>query len=79
MIRLSQSKGGRDDIDNLQCMCRHCNRSKRDNTDNTIDDYIKNGKRRLNNGINNVSKKNVNDLDNVLNKGKSAILKWLKK
>ncbi|MDO4301082.1 MAG: HNH endonuclease signature motif containing protein [Clostridia bacterium] len=39
---LPQSCGGSDDIDNLQCMCRHCNRSKRDDTKYTLEDYAGN-------------------------------------
>ena len=27
---IPQSKGGTDDLWNLQCMCKHCNRSKQD-------------------------------------------------
>lgn len=76
---LPQSCGGRHNLDNLQCMCRSCNSSKKASTANSIDDYIKNGKRRLNNSIKNVSKKDVNELDQVLEQGKSALFKWLKK
>lgn len=36
-----QSKGGRDNAYNLQVMCRHCNRSKGNKTDNTIRDWIR--------------------------------------
>lgn len=43
---LPQSCGGTDEIDNLQCMCRHCNRSKRDSMDDSIADYLDNEIRR---------------------------------
>ena len=40
---IPQSRGGRDNRDNLQCMCRHCNRSKRDSVGvDTIRDYSRN-------------------------------------
>jgi len=39
---LPQSLGGSDSLDNLQCMCRHCNRSKKDSTEFTEDDYLGN-------------------------------------
>lgn len=39
---LPQSKGGSDDSDNLQCMCKHCNRSKGANTDYSVEDYAAN-------------------------------------
>lgn len=43
---LPQSYGGGDGLDNLQCLCKHCNRSKRDSLDYTAQDYIKNNARR---------------------------------
>lgn len=33
---IPQHHGGWDDEINLQCMCRHCNRSKRDDTSNSL-------------------------------------------
>lgn len=40
---IPQHRGGRDNIDNLQCMCRHCNRSKKDEVNfNTVTDYARN-------------------------------------
>lgn len=40
---LPQNRGGSDNINNLQCMCRHCNRSKKDNVDiHTVTDYSRN-------------------------------------
>lgn len=35
---LPKSRGGDDSRDNLQCICKHCNRSKRDNTVDTKKD-----------------------------------------
>ena len=43
---MPQKWGGSDDVDNLQCMCRHCNRSKQDSTDDSITDYLDNEIRR---------------------------------
>lgn len=43
---LPQSCGGEDNVDNLQCMCRHCNRSKGNSMDDSIDDYLDNEIRR---------------------------------
>ena len=39
---IPQSYGGSDGEFNLQCMCKHCNRSKRDDISNTIPDLVKN-------------------------------------
>ena len=40
---IPQSHGGSHDINNLQCMCRTCNRSKQDTLDfNTVTDYTRN-------------------------------------
>lgn len=39
---LPQSCGGSDDNDNLQCMCKHCNRSKRDDMSYSVEDYATN-------------------------------------
>ena len=36
---LPQHHGGSDDLDNLQCMCKHCNRSKQDDTRHSVEDY----------------------------------------
>ncbi|MBO5448690.1 MAG: HNH endonuclease [Ruminococcus sp.] len=35
---LPKSRGGDDSRDNLQCICKHCNRSKRDSTIDTKKD-----------------------------------------
>lgn len=43
---LPQSYGGGHGADNLQCMCKHCNRSKRDSISNTVPDYARNNVRR---------------------------------
>lgn len=37
---IPQSRGGADGEWNLQCMCRHCNRSKQDDTRDTVPDLI---------------------------------------
>ncbi|EGT3709109.1 TPA: HNH endonuclease [Clostridioides difficile] len=39
---IPQKHGGRDNLNNLQCMCKSCNRSKKDNLNNTVTDYSKN-------------------------------------
>ena len=39
---IPQHFGGSDDLDNLQCMCKHCNRSKKDDTKYTMEDYTAN-------------------------------------
>ena len=48
---IPQSYGGSDDLSNLQCMCKSCNRSKQDSLRDTIPDYTRNnlerGKKKL--------------------------------
>lgn len=39
---LPQSYGGGDGLDNLQCLCKHCNRSKQDSLRDTLSDYARN-------------------------------------
>lgn len=40
---IPQNRGGSDNINNLQCMCKHCNRSKQDDLDyHTVTDYARN-------------------------------------
>lgn len=39
---IPQHHGGSDDLDNLQCMCKHCNRSKRDDMRHTQEDLVAN-------------------------------------
>lgn len=39
---IPQHWGGTDDLDNLQCMCKHCNRSKKDSTRYTDEDLAAN-------------------------------------
>lgn len=53
---IPQSRGGWDSADNLQCLCRHCNRSKRDSMRDSIPDYIKNNGRRAENKLNDLFK-----------------------
>lgn len=42
-----QSCGGSDNVENLQCMCRNCNRSKGNGMDGTMDDFKNNQIRRM--------------------------------
>lgn len=53
---LPQSHGGWDSADNLQCLCKHCNRSKQDSVRDTVPDYLKNNARRVGNKIGNIFK-----------------------
>ena len=40
---IPQNRGGKDNLNNLQCMCRHCNRSKQDDLNfTTVTDYARN-------------------------------------
>ena len=56
---IPQSYGGGDQLNNLQCMCRHCNRSKQDDLNfNTVTDYARNIK-------DNTSKKIKNSFGNL--------------
>jgi len=43
---LPQSYGGGDGLDNLQCLCKHCNRSKQDSLRDTAGDYLRNNAER---------------------------------
>lgn len=43
---LPQSYGGGDGLDNLQCLCKYCNRSKKDSLKDTIPDYVNNNMKR---------------------------------
>lgn len=59
---IPKSYGGNDSINNLQCMCKSCNRSKRDNVDyNNVSDYsrnvVDNTSKKLNNFIGGLFKK----------------------
>lgn len=58
---IPQSYGGGDHLNNLQCMCKHCNRSKRDDLDNTVSDYtrntVKNTSKSIKSGFDNLFKK----------------------
>ncbi len=44
---LPKKYGGGDGLDDLQCLCRHCNRSKQDSLRNTAPDYLGNNARRV--------------------------------
>ena len=39
---IPQKYGGSDNLNNLQCMCKHCNRSKQDDLDNVVSEYASN-------------------------------------
>lgn len=57
-----QKHGGSDRLNNLQCMCRNCNRSKQANVDiNTAKDYTRNT-------LNNTSRTIKNGLDDLFKK-----------
>lgn len=71
---LPQSMGGGHSADNLQCMCRHCNRSKGNKMDDSYNDYKHNSVRRMPN-----SRKEMKDLDRALEKGAVGVHQWLKK
>lgn len=49
---LPQSWGGGHGADNLQCLCKHCNRSKRDSLGDTVPDYVRNNADRVKRRIN---------------------------
>lgn len=45
---IPQKHGGTDDLWNLQCLCKHCNRSKQASVKNTVPDLAKtNGNRMI--------------------------------
>lgn len=52
--RIPKRKGGTDDLYNLQAMCKHCNRSKKDNNSNleTFETVVQAG---LSGGIDNLA------------------------
>lgn len=75
---LPQSYGGGHGVDNLQCMCRSCNSSKKNKTDRTVDDYIRNGKRLMEKDTRNILGNDLDELNTALSKGKSGIKNWLK-
>lgn len=49
---IPQSYGGSDNLYNLQCMCRYCNRSKRDSLDKTPRDLSRNAVRQTKKRVN---------------------------
>ena len=54
---IPKSKGGTDSMYNLQAMCKHCNRSKGNKTNNVVGDLLKhNAKRVVKNSIKNIFK-----------------------
>lgn len=48
---LPQKYGGGDGLDNLQCMCKHCNRSKQADLRDTVPDYLRNNTERAKKSI----------------------------
>ena len=42
---IPQNRGGSDSEWNLQCACKHCNRSKQDSMDRTVPDLVRNADR----------------------------------
>ena len=77
---LPQSRGGGHNIDNLQCMCRSCNSSKKNSMDKSADDYVRNVQRIVNSDVkNSVSRKDIQELEIAIEKGKRGIASWLKK
>lgn len=53
---LPQNWGGGDGIDNLQCLCKHCNRSKQDDLRDTVPDYARNNASRAKKKIDDIFK-----------------------
>lgn len=39
---LPQKYGGSDNLRNLQCLCKHCNRSKQADLRDTVPDFVRN-------------------------------------
>ena len=59
---IPQSRGGGHNLNNLQCMCRSCNRSKQNDIDiNTVKDYARNTTQNTTKNIKNT----VNGLSNL--------------
>ncbi len=44
---LPQKYGGSDSLANLQCLCKHCNRSKQASLKEVVPDYVKNNAKRV--------------------------------
>lgn len=61
---IPQNHGGTDDLDNLQCMCKHCNRSKQDDTKFTDEDIVGNIT-----GVRIGTHDDITNLDNILQRG----------
>ena len=53
---LPQKYGGGHGLDNLQCLCVNCNRSKRDSLRDTVPDYAKNNVNRAKKSLENLFK-----------------------
>lgn len=68
---LPQSCGGSDSLDNLQCMCKHCNRSKRDDTKYTVEDYVGNAT-----GVRLGSRGDIDAIDEAADERKKKKLWW---
>lgn len=64
---IPRHRGGSDKLNNLQCMCRTCNRSKQDDMGlHTVSDYTRNNFNIASKNINKVSKNIKNSLDGLL-------------
>lgn len=60
---IPQNWGGKHNLNNLQCMCKHCNRSKQDSMDfNIVKDYSRNV---VKNTKNNIKKNIKNSIKNL--------------
>lgn len=60
-----QSYGGDDSRENLQLLCKHCNRSKQDDLSDTFSDL-----ERRNKELKSIDKKNLQYLNNLSKKGR---------
>ena len=54
-----QKYGGSDKLFNLQCLCKHCNRSKQASLKDTLPDLAKTNKQRAMNGLKSAGQKVV--------------------
>ena len=77
---LPQKHGGWDGLSNLQCLCKHCNRSKQASMKDTAPDLAKNNGRRAVKAVKNaVSNATTSVVKGVKKAAKSAAKKVVKK